>query len=133
MPEHILLIEDRPLDAELTVHALRRCGIHTPVIHAQDGDEALDLLRSAETAGTTDQIGLILLDVWMPKVDGFGVLKHIRSSPSLQSIPAVVVTSLPVETDRSRAMLLGAANYLPKAIDLDEFSELLDISLRPFI
>ena len=133
MSEHILLIEDRPLDAELTVHALRRCGIRNPVVHAQDGNEALDLLRSVEADGTADRIGLILLDVWMPKVDGFGVLKHIRSSPALQSIPAVVVTSLPAESDRSRAMLLGAANYLPKAMDLDEFSELLDITLRPFI
>ena len=75
----------------------------------------------------------VLLDVRMPKVDGFGVLKHIRSSASLQTIPAVVVTSLPVESDRSRAMLLGASNYLPKALDLDEFSVLLKISLTPFI
>jgi two-component system response regulator len=133
MSENILLIEDRPLDAELTVHALRRCGIHNPVVHVHDGDEALGLLRHAEESGTADQIGLILLDVRMPKVDGFGVLKHIRSSPKLQAIPAVVVTALPVESDRVRASLLGASNYLTKAMDLDEFSLLLKISLRPFI
>lgn len=133
MSENILLIEDRPLDAELTVHALRRCGIHHPVVHVRDGDEALALLRGAEADGTAGQIGLILLDVQMPKVDGFGVLKHIRSSPGLQAIPAVVLTSLPVESDRIRASLLGASNYLSKAMDLDEFSVLLKISLRPFI
>ncbi len=133
MSENILLVEDRPLDAELTVHALRRCGIHNPVVHARDGDEAVELLRGAEAAGTTDRIGLILLDVGLPKIDGFGVLRHIRSSPHLQSIPAVVVTAQPVESDRVRASLLGAANYLSKAIDLDEFSTLLKISLRPFI
>jgi two-component system response regulator len=133
MPENILLVEDRPLDAELTVHALRRCGIHNPVVHVHDGDEALTLLRQADAAGTADRIGLILLDVRLPKIDGFGVLKHIRSSPGLQAIPAVVVTSQPVESDRVRASLLGAANYLSKAIDLDEFAILLKISLRPFI
>ena len=133
MPENILLVEDHPLDAELTVLALRRCGIHNPVVHVRDGDEALVLLRRAEAGGTAGQIGLILLDVRLPKVDGFGILKHIRSSPGLQGIPAVVVTSLPVESDRMRASLLGASNYLAKAMDLDEFAILLKISLRPFI
>lgn len=133
MSENILLVEDRPLDAELTVHALRRCGIHNPVVHAHDGDEALGLLRDAEAAGTVGRIGLILLDVRLPKVDGFGVLKHIRSSPALQAIPSVVMTSLPVESDRARASLLGASNYVAKAMDLDEFAILLKISLRPFI
>lgn len=133
MSDNILLIEDRPLDAELTVHALRRSGIHNPVVHVHDGDEALVLLRRAEAAGTARQFGLILLDVKLPKVDGFGVLRHIRSSPGLQAIPAVVVTALPVESDRVRASLLGASNYLAKAMDLDEFAILLKISLRPFI
>ncbi len=133
MSENILLVEDRPLDAELTVHALRRCGIHHPVVHVHDGDEALVLLRGAEAAGTTGRIGLILLDLRLPKVDGFGVLRHIRSSPCLQGIPAVVLTSLPVESDRVRASLLGASNYIAKAMDLDEFAILLKISLRPFI
>lgn len=133
MSENILLIEDRPLDAELTVHALRRCGIHNPVVHVHDGDEALALLRGAEAAGTTEKFGLILLDVSLPKIDGFGVLKHIRSSPCLQAIPAVVLTALPVESDRVRASLLGATNYISKAMDLDEFAVLLKISLRHFI
>ena len=133
MSENILLIEDRPLDAELTVHALRRCGIHHPVVHVQDGEEALALLRCAEANGTLEQIGLILLDVRLPTIDGFGILKHIRSSPTLQAIPAVVVTSLPVESDRMRASLLGASSYLTKAMDLDEFAVLLKITLRPFI
>ena len=133
MSENILLIEDRPLDAELTVHALRRCGIHNPFVHVHDGDEALVLLRRAEAAGTTAQFGLILLDVRLPKVDGFGVLKHIRSSPCLQAIPAVVLTTLPVESDRVRASLRGASNYLTKAMDLDEFTILLKITLRSFI
>jgi two-component system response regulator len=133
MSENILLIEDRPLDAELTVHALRRCGIHNPVVHVRDGDEAVALLRRAEASGTAGKIALILLDVRLPTIDGFGVLKHIRSSAGLQAIPAVVVTGLPVESDRIRASLLGASNYLAKAMDLDEFAILLKISLRPFI
>lgn len=133
MSNTILLIEDCQFDAELTILALGQCGITNPVIHVRDGAEAIDLLRMPVEVAPANDIALILLDVRLPRIDGFEVLKFVRSIPHLQEVPAVVLTNAPVEADRMRASLLGAANYMSKAIDLSEFSQLLRITLTPFI
>jgi CheY-like chemotaxis protein len=129
----ILLIEDSPLDAELTMAALKRCGADNPVVHVRGGAEAIELLAQTKTNDAWNDIGLILLDVRLPPVDGFEVLKHVRSVPHWESIPVVMLTTAPLEADRMRALLLGAASYMPKAIDLKEFCYLLAMTIRPFL
>lgn len=133
MPQSILLVEDTPLDAELTQLALFRCGVPDPVIHAQNGQIALDILDSLAGPGPWAGLGLILLDVRMPLVSGFDVLKHIRAAPYLQDVPVIVLTSVPIEADRMRAGLLGAAAYMSKAAGIDDFCHLLGLTLQPLI
>lgn len=129
----ILLIEDSPLDAELTMAALRRCGADNPVLHVRGGAEAITFLAQDPANECWNNIGLILLDVRLPPVDGFEVLKHVRSVPLWESVPVVMLTTAPLEADRMRALLLGAASYMPKTIDLKEFCCLLAMTLRPFL
>lgn len=133
MCDTILLIEDSQLDADLTILALGQCGITNPVVHIHDAEQAIALLAAPGSTPASSDFSLILLDVRMPKIDGFEVLKFIRSVPHLQDVPAVVLTTVPVEADRMRASLLGAANYMTKAVGLNEFSQLLRITLTPFI
>jgi DNA-binding response OmpR family regulator len=129
----ILLIEDSPLDAELTMAALRRCGADNPVLHVSGGAEAIAFLDQDWPDDSRKNIGLILLDVRLPPVDGFEVLKHVRSVPDWESVPVVMLTTAPLEADRMRALLLGAASYMPKAMDLREFCYLLAMTIRPFL
>ena len=133
MCDTILLIEDSQLDADLTILALGQCGITNPVVHVPDAEPAIALLGATASEPGARDFGLILLDVRMPKIDGFEVLKFIRSVPHLQDVPAVVMTEVPVEADRMRASLLGAANYMAKAMGVSEYSQLLRITLTPFI
>jgi CheY-like chemotaxis protein len=133
MPESILLVEDTPMDAELTQLALFRCGVAGPVIHAQNGQIALDILDRLSCPGPWARLALIVLDVRMPFVSGFDVLKHIRAAPYLQDVPVLVLTSVPIEADRMRAGLLGAAAYMSKAAGIDDFCHLLRLTLQPLI
>ena len=133
MTDSILLVEDTPLDAELTQLALLRCGRSNPVIHAHDGQAALDLLDTLRSPGPWAKLELILLDVRMPRLDGFDVLKYIRATPHLQDVPVIVLTSVPIEADRMRAGLLGAKAYMSKATEIDDFCHLLHLTLQPLI
>jgi CheY-like chemotaxis protein len=133
MTDSILLVEDTPLDAELTQLALFRCGRASPVIHAHNGRVALDILDAINSPGPWVKLELILLDVRMPLLDGFDVLKYIRAAPHLQDVPVIVLTSIPIEADRMRAGLLGAKAYMSKASDIDDFCHLLHLTLQPLI
>lgn len=123
MLKPILLVEDNPHDLELTLIALERSQLANDVVIARDGAEALDYLLSEGTYGSR-QAGnptVVLLDLKLPKVDGLEVLKVIRETPGLKSIPVVMLTSSKEEQDLLRSYELGVNAYVVKPVDFGEF------------
>ena len=123
MLKPILLVEDNPHDLELTLIALSKSQLATEVVVARDGAEALDYLhRRGEFDGR--QLGnpaVILLDLKLPKVDGLEVLKEIRTTAELRSVPVVMLTSSKEEQDVIRSYELGVNAYVVKPVDFNEF------------
>jgi CheY-like chemotaxis protein len=121
----ILLAEDDPNDAELTLMALAEYHLANEVLTASDGAEALDFLfRRGKYAGRNDaQPGVILLDVKMPKINGIEVLRQIKSDPQLRTVPVVMLTSSREETDLVESYNLGANAYVVKPVDFHAFAE----------
>jgi CheY-like chemotaxis protein len=119
----ILLVEDNPDDAELTKLALARHGLDGRVVHVSDGMQALDYLYRRDSFST--RMGgnpiLVLLDLKMPLLDGIGVLREIKSSDSLRTIPVVVLTSSTEPTDLQRAYDAGTNAYIAKPTEFAQF------------
>lgn len=121
----IVLIEDDPDDAELTLRALARSRIGNPLLHLADGAEAIDWLfgRGAHIGRDLTEIpALILLDLKLPRASGLEVLAAIRSDPRLASYPVVVLTSSGEEEDLQAAYREGANSYIRKPVDFTEFA-----------
>ena len=114
----ILLVEDNPRDAELTLRAFRKHNLANSVSVAHDGVEALDILFS-RTA--TEWPRVILLDLKLPKLDGLEVLRRLKSDDRTRSIPVVVVTSSNQDPDIKTAYELGANSYVVKPVDFESF------------
>jgi len=123
----ILLVEDNPLDAELTMTALKGGKVANSITWVKDGAEALDwIFRQGEYAGRGDvQPRLILLDLKMPKVNGIEVLKSIKSDDRTRRIPVVVMTSSEEESDVAKTYDLGVNSYVVKPLD---FNALADVT-----
>lgn len=123
MLKPILLVEDNPRDLDLTLVALERSQLANEVIVMRDGAEALDYLlrRGAHSDRAEGNPAVLLLDLKLPKVDGLQVLKTIRESAELRSIPVVMLTSSREEFDLSRAYELGVNAYVVKPVEFKEF------------
>ena len=121
----ILLVEDSPTDAELTMRALRRNNLANSVTWAKNGAEALDFVfcRGAHAARKNDHPKLILLDLKLPKVDGIEVLRQLKSDERAKMIPVVVLTSSGEERDIVDSYRLGVNSYLVKPVDFEHFGE----------
>jgi two-component system, response regulator len=122
----ILLVEDNPTDAELTMRALRRNNLANRLHWAKDGEEALELLfRSGAQAGadTAAPPKLIMLDIKMPKVDGIEVLRRLKQDAATRTIPVVVMTSSNEERDVVESYRLGVNSYIVKPVQFDAFLE----------
>jgi CheY-like chemotaxis protein len=122
----ILLAEDNPRDAEMTMRALRKINFLNKVHWVKDGEEALNyLLRIGEYAdrGVANAPKLVLLDIKMPKVDGIEVLRRIKSDENLQGIPVVVMTSSNEERDVFESYRLGVNSYIVKPVEFASFVE----------
>ena len=119
----ILLVEDSPRDAEMTLDALAQNNIANEVVHLRDGADALDYLyRRGEFAGrTNDQPAVILLDLKMPRVDGLEVLRQLKGDPALKTIPVVIMTSSREESDLVQSYRLGVNAYVVKPVKFQEF------------
>ncbi len=117
----ILLVEDNPMDVDLTLRAFARRKLTNPVAVARDGEEALALIPRWE-AGEPAPV-VILLDLKMPKVDGLEVLRVLKSHPQFQSIPVVVLTTSADDGDIRAAYKLGANSYIVKPVDFDKFMD----------
>lgn len=119
----ILLVEDSPYDAELTLEALGEVNLANGVDHVRDGEEALEyLLRQGRYS---DRPGgnpvLVLLDLKLPKVDGHEVLRVIRTNESLRTIPVVMLTSSREECDLVEGYANGVNAYVVKPVEFREF------------
>jgi two-component system response regulator len=122
----ILLVEDNPSDAELTIRALKEYNLANKLIWVKDGAEALDFVfaqgqytdRSIE-----DTPKVILLDLKLPKVGGLEVLEKVKSDKLTQTIPVVVLTSSSEEKDIITSYNLGVNSYILKPVDFDKFVE----------
>ena len=121
----ILLVEDDPADAELTMRALRKGNLANHITWLKDGAEALEFIfRSGAYAGRPDQNPrLILLDLKLPKVDGIEVLKQIKTDERTRVIPVVMVTSSAEGRDVTESYKLGVNSYVVKPVDFEQFSE----------
>jgi len=121
--KRILLVEDNPRDAELTIEALDAHDLGDQVAHVEDGVEALDYLhrrsRFADRAGGNPAV--VLLDLKMPKVDGLQVLREIKGDSGLRMIPVVVMTSSREDRDLQAAYELGVNAYVVKPMKFADF------------
>ncbi|HLP82089.1 MAG TPA: response regulator [Nitrosomonas sp.] len=115
----ILLIEDNPLDVDLTLRAFQRCELANPIVVARDGEEALAWIPRWE-AGETLPV-LILLDLNMPRIDGLTVLRTLKAHAVLRCIPIVVLTTSEEERDIQCAYESGANSYIAKPVGFDHF------------
>lgn len=124
----ILMVEDNPNDAELTIRALRKKHLANPVYVAQDGQEALDFLfhtGAHSTSNSTCLPKVILLDLKLPKVSGLEVLKAVKENEKTRTIPVVILTSSREDPDIKAAYDLGANSYVVKPVEFDQFVEAL--------
>jgi CheY-like chemotaxis protein len=119
----ILLAEDNGNDVELILTAFKGVGIINDITIARDGAEALDFLhrRGNYHGRTSANPALVLLDLKMPRVDGHEVLREIRETPELRTIPVVVLTSSKEENDLMQTYQLGANAYVVKPVAFAEF------------
>lgn len=121
----LLLVEDNPRDAEITLRALRKSNLANNLVHVKDGQEALDWLFGAgQYAGrdVNQHPKVVLLDLKLPKVDGIEVLRDMRADPRTRRIPVVVLTSSREEQDVVRTYDLGVNSYIVKPVDFEKFS-----------
>ncbi len=129
MSEKIILqVEDNENDILLTHLAFKKCRIANRLIIAHDGVEALDFLFRRGSYAQRDpeeNPALILLDLKLPFIDGFEVLKEIRTNESSHEIPVIVLTSSLEETDQAKSQELGANQYYRKPVSFDKFVELI--------
>lgn len=117
----ILLVEDNPGDARLTMEALREAKVHNRLSWVTDGDQALAFLRRQGPHAQAPRPDLILLDLNLPRKDGREVLASIKADPGLRCIPVVVLTTSQAEEDILRAYHLNANCYVTKPVDLEQF------------
>ena len=114
----ILLIEDNPDDAGLTIHALKKHNLANNLLHLHDGEEALAYIFSNDMTSIPK---VILLDLKMPKVDGIEVLRRLKSDEHKKIIPVVVLTSSREDRDVIESYKLGVNAYIVKPVDFEKF------------
>ncbi len=117
----ILLVEDNEGDIRLTREALHEGAVKHRLLVANDGLEALAILRESGTHPDRPRPDLILLDLNLPKMNGHELLAEIKRDPVLRPIPVLVLTTSRAEEDIQRAYDLQASCYIPKPVDFDEF------------
>jgi len=124
----ILLAEDDMVVAELVLHTLRAINPTRKVVHVRDGVEALECLQSRQNFPDcpAGHPAVVLLDLKMPRLDGFEVLRHMRADENLKGVPVVVLTSSQDEGDIRESYQLGANAYIVKPVEFRKFAFVLE-------
>ncbi|MBA3032962.1 MAG: response regulator [Gammaproteobacteria bacterium] len=117
----ILLVEDNPVDLDLTLRAFKQRNLSTPIQIARDGQEALDWIPRWEAGETMPLV--ILLDLKLPRVDGLEVLRQLREHPVSRALPVVVLTSSDEDRDVKEAYRLRANSYIVKPVNFEKFMD----------
>ncbi len=130
---HILIVDDQKADVELALAAIRKHSLQTKVYHADSGESAIDFLL--ENGGDKSSVGarmpkLVLLDIMMPKMNGFEVLERLRHEGKTCKMPIVVFSSSDEPQDVKKAYALGATSYVVKPIGFDEFLKTVLVTCR---
>ncbi len=120
-PIEILLVEDSPDDACLTIEALKDGKVRNQVNHVEDGEEAMCFLRRTGPHAQAPRPDLVLLDLCLPKKSGREVLEEIKQDPELRRIPVVIMTTVNDREEIRQAYDRHANCYVNKPVDLDEF------------
>ncbi len=125
----ILLVEDNPDDVDMTLRALRKANIVNSIKVVRDGAEALSFIfgEGVYAAQQVENVPkLILLDLKLPKVDGFEVLKRIKDDPQAKLIPVVILTSSKEQQDIVEGYQLGVNSYIVKPVNFEGFMEAVE-------
>ncbi len=120
-PIEILLVEDSPDDAEMTIDALRDGRLRNRITHVEDGIEAMAFLRRQGRFAAAPRPDLILLDLHMPRMNGREVLAEVKEDHDLRRIPVVMMTQSKDEQDILAAYNLHVNCYVTKPVDMDQF------------
>jgi len=123
----ILLVEDNPTDAELTMRALKKKNLANNLVWVKDGVEALDFIfcRGQYQGRVNTTPKLIMLDLKLPKIDGIEVLRVLKSDAKTKTVPVVMLTSSNEERDIVESYKLGVNSYIVKPVDFDKFLEMV--------
>jgi CheY-like chemotaxis protein len=122
---YILLADDNPTDAELTIRALEIGGVASQVVWVQDGEAAVNFVfrRGVYAQRAPGNPRLMLLDLHMPKIDGLDVLTQIKADPHTRATPVVIMSSSDQAADMVRSYELYANGYMVKPVDFRQFTE----------
>lgn len=123
-PAHILLVEDNRMDIELTLDAFHEARLTNTIHVARTGQEALDYLFGRDLFADREAYPfprLVLLDLKLPGIDGFEVLRQVKTTPVLKRLPVVILTSSKEEGDRALSYDIGANSYLVKPVSFEGF------------
>jgi len=123
--EVLLSVEDSDADFNLIKMAVRNLSPHLTVYRAYDGEQAIAFLSRSGEYQRVPRPHLVLLDSQLPKMDGFGVLEYLSTSPELSSIPVVLFTASSHPLEIRRALALGARTVIQKPVRFDQFREQL--------
>jgi chemotaxis family two-component system response regulator Rcp1 len=124
-PIEILLVEDSPSDAALTIEALKAGKIANRLTHVEDGVEAMDCLRRQGKYADAARPDLIMLDLNLPRMDGRDVLAEIKTDPDLKIIPIIVLTTSRSDEDILKSYQLNANCYITKPVDFAHFIDVV--------
>jgi two-component system, chemotaxis family, response regulator Rcp1 len=121
----ILLVEDSPTDAKLTLTALNLAKVANQVSHVEDGVQAMEFLQHQGKYAGAPRPDLILLDLNLPRKDGREVLEELKADPKFNTIPVVVLTTSKAEQDILRSYQLHANCYITKPVNFEQFLEVI--------
>jgi two-component system, chemotaxis family, response regulator Rcp1 len=124
-PIQILLVEDSPTDAKLTLAALNLAKVANQVTHVEDGVQAMEFLQRQGKFAQSFRPDLILLDLNLPRKDGREVLEELKADPKFNTIPVVVLTTSKAEQDILRSYQLHANCYITKPVNFEQFLEVI--------
>lgn len=118
-----MLVDDNPMDVELTLHAFKRTNLANPIQVARDGEELLAWIPRWEAGEPKPAV--ILLDINMPKINGLEALQQLKAHPDFRTLPVVMLTTSSVSEDMQTAYRYGANSFIIKPVEVDKFFQVV--------